>query len=210
MYFVSLTNIDEFLPTVVTMRINQVLSVERLPNMLPKKFQFHSDRELVKFVVFKVPNTWSFRAENTIEVEMLGDYIFPSIFVKKIETSTEPSDIETMQYPSMVDFDHVFGLNPILQLNSKKMVYRLETQSQLAFTYLTMAVYQNTYGLTDRRKPEFKLTMRSVEVLSPVTSHPHLTVAAQPQLVSADIGGDSQQASLNFEDSATEEAFLQN
>lgn len=42
------------------------------------------------------------------------------------------------------------------------MNYEIETVTDAPYLYFTMAVYQNSYGLTDRRKPEFKLTMRSI------------------------------------------------
>jgi len=48
-------------------------------------------------------------------------------------------------------------------LNKETMEYRVSTQSQLAYTYYTMAIYQNSYGMTDKRKPEFKLTVTTVE-----------------------------------------------
>jgi len=34
----------------------------------------------------------------------------------------------------------------------------------LEYTYYTMAVYSNIYGMTDMRKPNFKLTVRSEEI----------------------------------------------
>ena len=46
----------------------------------------------------------------------------------------------------------------------KKLVYELATESSKPYTYYTMAIYQNSYGMTDRRKPEFKLTISSTEV----------------------------------------------
>ena len=36
----------------------------------------------------------------------------------------------------------------------------------MAHTYYTMAIYQNSYGMTDMRKPEFKLKVTTWEVAS--------------------------------------------
>lgn len=47
------------------------------------------------------------------------------------------------------------------------MEYQLSTKSQLAYTYYTMAIYQNSYGMTDRRKPEFRLTVDTIETVEP-------------------------------------------
>ena len=44
----------------------------------------------------------------------------------------------------------------------------MSTKTQLAYTYYTMAIYQNSYGMTDRRKPEFRLTVSTVEIEEPV------------------------------------------
>ena len=40
----------------------------------------------------------------------------------------------------------------------------MSTQSENTYTYYTMAIYQNSYGMTDRRKPEFRLTVSTVEI----------------------------------------------
>jgi len=49
-------------------------------------------------------------------------------------------------------------------LNEDLLEYEVEIDSQLTYTYLTMAIYQNSYGMTDKRKPEFKLTVSSEEI----------------------------------------------
>ena len=48
------------------------------------------------------------------------------------------------------------------------MEYQMSTQSENTYTYYTMAIYQNSYGMTDRRKPEFRLTVSTVEAEQPV------------------------------------------
>jgi hypothetical protein len=72
-------------------------------------------------MVYKVENSWSFTADTTFDVEMLSDYIFPSIYVKQIDMSEEPNDVETLQYPTIVDYDHAFGTNPVVQMDARKV-----------------------------------------------------------------------------------------
>lgn len=187
------------------MRVTQIKHVEKLPNHSPKKFQFMSDRELVKHMVFRVDSTWSPLSEVSFTVEALSEHIYPSLYVKVLNFNAEPEDVEALDYPTMVDFDHAYGRDPIALLNVRKSVYELDVESTRAYTYLTLAVYQNTYGMTDRRKPEFKLTVSSVEVVRPVTpvvAQPHLAVALAPD------AGAAQQASLIREE-IDADAFLQ-
>jgi hypothetical protein len=55
--------------------------------------------------------------------------------------------------------------------------------------------------MTDRRKPEFKLTVRQIEKKSPFVSHPHLSApAAQSdhfELINAGAADEQQQVTLN-------------
>lgn len=169
MYFVSLENVSTlFIPTTVSLKVNQVRTVYKIPNNVPTKFQFTSDRELVKFLVFQIPNSWSSRTNTQFEIEALSDHVYPSMYLKKLEYENEPEDVETMDYPSVFDWQEAYGTNPTVMLNQKKLTYQSETTSQGNYNYYVMAIYQNTYGMTDRRKPEFKLTINSVQVPSPL------------------------------------------
>jgi hypothetical protein len=133
-----------------------------VPNSVPTKFQFVSDRELVKFLVFKIPSNWSNRCQVTFEIEALTEHVYPSLYLKKQGLEEEPEDEETMEYPTLNNFDEAFGTNPAELIYKKKMTYTTETVSEADFNYFTMAIYQNSYGMTDRRKPEFKLTVKAV------------------------------------------------
>lgn len=64
-----------------------------------------------------------------------------------------------------MDNDIKFGDDLHVVGRKDKSIYGLTTETQATFyTYYTMAIYKNTYGMTDERKPEFKLTVTSVEV----------------------------------------------
>ena len=53
----------------------------------------------------------------------------------------------------------------------------MSTQSENTYTYYTMAIYQNSYGMTDRRKPEFRLTVSTVETEQPAV----VVTSSRPQ-----------------------------
>ena len=59
------------------------------------------------------------------------------------------------------------------------MEYQMSTQSENTYTYYTMAIYQNSYGMTDRRKPEFRLTVSTVETEQP--EQPVVLASGRPQ-----------------------------
>ena len=92
-----------------------------LANGYGQKFQFLSEHERVKFMIFEVPSVWSFNFRTIIEVEPLGDYIYPSIYLKKLELEDEPQDFKGLSYPTFVDYDLKFGDNFSYQLYNNKV-----------------------------------------------------------------------------------------
>lgn len=62
-------------------------------------------------MVFAVPSFWSFNFKTSIDVEQLGDLVYPTIYLKKIELEDIPDDLSKLSYPSIVDYDLVFGDN---------------------------------------------------------------------------------------------------
>ena len=133
-------------------------------------------------MTFEVPSDWSNNFETTIVVEPLGDAIYPSIYLKKIELEERPQNFTHLLYPSIVDYDLKFGDNFSYQLYSDRVssnslrfnttyvyqaVYTFTGTTRLSYTYYTMAVYSNVYGMTDVRKQNFKLTITSVEKEDP-------------------------------------------
>ena len=67
-------------------------------------------------MVFEVPSVWSFDFTTTIEVLPLGDYVYPAIYLKKIELNDEPENFKDLKYPTIVDYDLKFGDNFSYQL----------------------------------------------------------------------------------------------
>lgn len=58
--------------------------------------------------------------------------------------------------------------------------YEFEGTTVLEYTYYTMAVYSNIYGMTDMRKPNFKLTVTSEEIPDPNASSTVIDALQQP------------------------------
>jgi len=83
--------------------------VEYLANGVESKLQFSYDREIVKLAVFAIPYTWSVYSTTLIEFEPLSDYVYPSFYLKKIEFSKLPDNLENVAYPTLNDFDLSFG-----------------------------------------------------------------------------------------------------
>merc|ERR1719432_260459 len=102
MYFISIANSwSDFIPATVSIRINQEKTIYKVPNNVPTKFQYASDRELVKFLVFQIPSTWSLRAQVEITVEALTEHLYPSLYVKKLEFNERPQTFDQLDYPSI-------------------------------------------------------------------------------------------------------------
>lgn len=97
--------------------ISQLSTVDFLANGVSKKMQFTYEQELVKFAVFQIPSTWSFHSRTVIKVEQLSQHIYPGVFLKKIETDTEPARLEDLDYPSLDDYDLEFGSDIFGALN---------------------------------------------------------------------------------------------
>lgn len=94
---------------------------------------------------------------------MMSEHFYPSIYLKKVELQDVPERFEDLEYPSIVDYDLKFGDNFSYQLYNRRAEYTFEGITSEQKTYYTMAIIAHSYGLTDVRKPDFKLTVTSVE-----------------------------------------------
>jgi len=79
--------------------------VNYLSNGTSKKLQFFYDRELVKRAIFAVPSNWSQYSLTVIKVEKLCSHVYPAVYLKKIESDEVPERLESLDYPSIVDYD---------------------------------------------------------------------------------------------------------
>lgn len=75
-----------------------------------------------------------------------------------------------MTFPSIIDYDMVFGDNFSYLLYSNKAEYSFSSSSTEGYTYYTMALFTNSYGFTDDRKPQFEIQVTSTATSSNLQS----------------------------------------
>lgn len=63
----------------------------------------------------------------------------------------------SLVYPSMVDSQLQFGTNPYDIIHDQTFQYTFYGNSTKKFSYYTMAVYQQNWGLTGQLKSEYEL-----------------------------------------------------
>lgn len=79
-----------------------------------QKFFFDTVEEQVKFHVFRVPPPSSTTEHHkvTITIDPLTPSFYPKLYLNKIQSSAEISNLGTLKYPNLVSHDLVFGENP--------------------------------------------------------------------------------------------------
>lgn len=79
-----------------------------------QKFFFKTVEEQVKFHVFRVPPPTSATAHHkvAITIDPLTPNFYPKIYLNKIQSTTELTNLGTLKYPNLVDHDLAFGENP--------------------------------------------------------------------------------------------------
>lgn len=96
-----------------------------------------------------------------IVFDALTEALYPMIFLKKVTTAEDSSTaLASLTYPSLVAHDIAFGQNPYKQLGSTVQDYSFYGGTTAEFTYYTMAVYQENWGLTDMLKSEYQLLVK--------------------------------------------------
>ena len=108
-YYISIQSLRG--SAVSYVKVIQDRQIDVLANGYGQKFQYLTEHEHVKYMVFRVPSYWSFKFRTHIYVETLGDLVYPSIYLKKIEVEDIPEDLSKLAYPSIVDYDIKFGDN---------------------------------------------------------------------------------------------------
>lgn len=141
MYYMSIQNMDDDLrATNLKVTVKQLKAVEKIPNGVPKKFQYVSDRELVKNMVFQVPTDLSNRAKTFIQVEALTEHVYPSIYLSQLEFDSDVEDVEKLFYPSIFFYDQKFGTNPYALLNNKVVSVQFQSiyfnKDFMSFNYI--------------------------------------------------------------------------
>lgn len=117
-YYISVEQLEDT-AAVGSLKLSQIPMIQFLANNVSQKLQFFYDRELVKRAVFKVPSNWSSNSLTTIKVEQLCNHFYPAIYLKKVESDKAPESLESMDYPSIADYDFKFGDNFTTMINKK-------------------------------------------------------------------------------------------
>ena len=68
-------------------------------------------------------------------------------------------DAEELDYPSMEDYETKLFDKYAAQASNTMLRESFTIESDPGYVYFTMAIFQNTFGLTDLRKTEFKITV---------------------------------------------------
>jgi len=88
--------------------------------MMMQKFYFNTDRELVKFHVFRVPGSTNGQIRYhkvKINIDALTPYFFPRVYLNKVESAKEIIALEGLTFPNIKKNQVALGQNPFLYLN---------------------------------------------------------------------------------------------
>lgn len=137
---------------------------------MKQKYQFRTNKEEVKFHVFRVPppSTNPGYHNVVIQIDPLTPNFYPKVFLNKIELSSLTNRIETLKYPNLVNHDIAFGENPFYQLNSNTFEYTFTGAASQKFVYYTVAIYQHTWGLTPYTKSAYQIRVISDHAAGPL------------------------------------------
>lgn len=63
------------------------------------------------------------------------------MYISRVNFADVPADFESLEFPTIANYEFNFGDNITEVVQFDKMEYKLNTQSQLAFSYLLITVY---------------------------------------------------------------------
>ena len=128
---------------------------------LRQKFTFQTTQERVKFHAFQVEGGAGLRPSyhrTRIIIESLTPNLYPIIYLKQALEDTDASArLGELDYPSRPSHLLAFGESPYEQLGKSVQVYEFYGRATAEYTYYTMAVYQENWGLTDDLKSSYQI-----------------------------------------------------
>ena len=83
------------------------------------------------------------------------------IYIKKIELAQQPTELSSLTFPNIADYFKSFGEDPLSQVYSSEFEYTFTNFSSQLYTYYTMAIYENNWGLTEQRKSEYQIKVEA-------------------------------------------------
>jgi len=84
-----------------------------------------------------------------ISIQSLTPHFYPMIYIKKIELAYKPTELSTLEFPNIDRYFKSFGEDPLSQVYETQFDYTFTNVSSQLYTYYTMAIYQNNWGLTE-------------------------------------------------------------
>lgn len=80
-----------------------------------------------------------------ITIESLTPHFYPQVYLKKMSKTEKPDQLNSLDFPTLVDYDIAFGEDPFPQLNSNIFEYSWSNVSTELYSYYTVAIYQNNW-----------------------------------------------------------------
>jgi len=99
----------------------------------------------------------------TIIFDALTPDLYPMLYLKQVTTNEEATNLQELSFPSRISNNRAFGENPYSQLGYSTQVYEFYGATISQYTYYTMSIYQENWGLTDELKSDYEI-MVAVEV----------------------------------------------
>jgi hypothetical protein len=122
----------------------------------------------VKFHVFQVPgakkvngNVEEIFYKAKISINALTPHFYPMVYLKKIEMNAQPTELSQLTFPTIEDYFMAFGEDPFGQLYASDFEFNFYNYSSELYTYYTMAIYSNNWGLTEQRKSEYQIKVEA-------------------------------------------------
>ena len=89
---------------------------------------------------------------------------YPVIYLKKIGQNKQATSFSSFTFPNFQSNDFALGQNPFTTINQTRFVFNFTGATTDPWTYYTMVIYQNTWGLTDQKKSEFSIRINADDV----------------------------------------------
>jgi hypothetical protein len=92
---------------------------------------------------------------------------YPTLFVSKNSFNQAVNDPgQSLTYPNYAFANYTFGDNFTSSVQQNEFTYSFRENIANGNTYLAFSLYSWSYGLTDMRKPEFRLSLTAETVSS--------------------------------------------
>lgn len=100
-------------------------------------------------------------------IEALTEHFYPMVFLKKVDLLERPLDMTELQFPKVIEYDMSFGVDPFSMLSKKSFFFSFSSESSTEWAYITLAVYEQNWGLTDKRKSEYQIRVDTNKYKTP-------------------------------------------